>query len=323
MRILITGIDGFVGSHAAEYLMKLGDVEIHGLLHPQSDGHNIESIRSHLSLHTADVTDVSTLRALFLATKPSRVIHLAGQAYVPTSFMDPLSTFRVNIMGGLSVLEAARGLQEETGVTPEILLISTGEVYGQSTTGMLAETSPLRPGNPYAASKASIDLIGQEYRHAFGLGVKVVRPFNHIGPRQNPAFVCSDFGRQFAMIESGKKSAVIDAGNLDAFRDFTDVRDVVRAYWAILECSSDYPVFNVCSSRAVSIGDVIHEFEAAAGFRVEVRVDETRRRKGENLYLIGDNGRLKKATGWEPLIPFRKTIIDVYNYWRYELAVPR
>jgi GDP-mannose 4,6-dehydratase len=320
MRVLITGIDGFVGSHAAEFLSSLGGVEIHGLVFPGSDGKNIASLRSHIALHAGDVSDVSTLRALFLAIKPERVIHLAGQAFVPTSFRDPIATYRINIMGGLSVLEAARGLSEETGNAPDIILVSTGEVYGPASLPLVAEDAPLEPQNPYAASKASIDLIGQDYGRSFGLSVKIVRPFNHAGPRQNPVFVCSDFGRQFAMIEAGKKKAVIDAGNIDVFRDFTDVRDVVRAYWAILERRPAHSVFNVCSSRAVSIGDIIHEFEVAAGFRVEIRRDELRRRKTDVARRIGNNARLRSETGWEPGIPLRQTISDVFNWWRNELS---
>ena len=252
MKVLVTGIDGFVGSHAAEYLLGLGGVELHGTHFPRQKTGNIDHLRGRITLHETDIVDADALRQIFMALRPDKVVHLAGQAFVPTALRDPFGTFNVNIMGGVALLDAARHQAQATGAGPDILLVSSGEVYGKSHLEPISEDSPVRPENPYAVSKASVDLIGQEYRRTFGLRVSVVRPFNHAGPRQSPVFVSSDFGRQFALIAASKQEPVIRAGNIEARRDFTDVRDVVRAYWAILTHPSEHMVFNLCSGRIVA-----------------------------------------------------------------------
>ncbi|HTR98586.1 MAG TPA: GDP-mannose 4,6-dehydratase, partial [Bacteroidota bacterium] len=248
-------------------------------------------------------------------------IHLAGQAYVPTALRDPIGTFAVNIMGGVAVLDAARRQAEATGTGPGVLLVSSGEVYGKLHREPISEDSPVRPENPYAVSKASVDLIGQEYRRTFGVRVSVVRPFNHAGPRQNPAFVCSDFGRQFALIAEGKGAPVVRAGNLESRRDFTDVRDVVRAYWAILTHSSPHTVFNLCSGRVVAIRELIDLFQEAAGFRVTVTAEPDRARSGDAPFVAGSYERLRSATGWQPEIPLSRTLADVLAYWREKIRL--
>jgi GDP-4-dehydro-6-deoxy-D-mannose reductase len=193
-------------------------------------------------------------------------------------------------------------------------------VYGKSNLEPISEDSPVRPENPYAVSKASVDLIGQEYRRTFGLRVSVVRPFNHAGPRQSPVFVSSDFGRQFALIAASKQEPVIRAGNIEARRDFTDVRDVVRAYWAILTHPSEHMVFNLCSGRIVAIRDLIDIFQEVSGIRVTVLSEASRTRGGDAPLIAGSFARLNQATGWEPRIPLAQTLSDVYSYWKEEIG---
>jgi len=316
MRVLITGIDGFVGSHAAEYLLGIGGMEIHGTHFPGQKTGNIDHLEGRITLHETDIVDAETVRGIFLEVRPDKVIHLAGQAFVPTALRDPFGTFNVNIMGGVAVLDAARLQADARGGGPDLLLVSSGEVYGKLHLEPISEDSPVRPENPYAASKASVDLIGQEYRRTFGVRVSVVRPFNHAGPRQSPVFVASDFGRQFALIAAGKNEPVIHAGNLETRRDFTDVRDVVRAYWAILTHTSSHTVFNLCSGHIVSIRDLIGIYQEVTGIRVTVR-SEPARVRGEDAPLIaGSYARLHGATGWDPAIPLKKTLSDVFAYWR-------
>ena len=322
MRVLITGIDGFVGSHAAEYLLGIGGMEIHGTHLPRQKTGNIDHLGGRITLHEADIVDAEALRGIFLEVRPDKVIHLAGQAFVPTALRDPFGTFNVNIMGGVAVLDAARLQASKAGKGPDLLLVSSGEVYGKLHLEPISEDSPVRPENPYAASKASVDLIGQEYRRTFGVRVSVVRPFNHAGPRQSPVFVSSDFGRQFALIAAGKNEPVIHAGNLETRRDFTDVRDVVRAYWAILTHPSAHTVFNLCSGRIVSIRELIEIYQKVTGIHVTVR-SEPARVRGEDAPLIaGSYMRLHEATGWDPGIPLETTLSDVFAYWKAVLGSP-
>jgi len=174
---------------------------------------------------------------------------------------------------------------------------------------------PAAPANPYAASKASIDLIAQQYASSFGLGVIVARPFNHAGPRQSPLFVCSDFGRQFAQFASSGKEPTLVVGNLDAARDFTDVRDVVRAYWMLLEKTSSEVVFNICSGKAVKIRDIVSMYEKISGQQVRITPSEERLRRRDIPVIVGSYDRLRAVTGWSPRIPLFQTLSDVFSYW--------
>jgi GDP-4-dehydro-6-deoxy-D-mannose reductase len=319
MRTLITGIDGFVGSHLAEYLLGIGGVEVHGIVVDPGKTPNLTHVRSSLTLHRADVLDSGQILQLVSTIRPERILHLAGQAYVPASFDDPASTFHTNIIGGVSVLEAARKTAQQGNVNPSVLIVSTGEVYGRvepPERQPITEESPLAPNNPYAASKAGIDLIAQQYHRSFGVDVIVVRPFNHAGPRQSPIFVCSDFGKQLAEIALGKRAPTMKVGNIDTKRDFTDVRDVVRAYWSLFDRNSDNDVFNVCSGRAIAIREILDMLRDIAGVSVDVVREQHRVRPYDVPMVVGSYDRLKRATGWSPSIPIRKTLEDVFEDWR-------
>jgi GDP-4-dehydro-6-deoxy-D-mannose reductase len=320
MRVLVTGIDGFVGSHAAEFLSGLDGVEVHGTILPAGQAKHIEHLRERIHLHEADIVDEARIEQVFMNVRPDRVIHLAGQAFVPTSVTDPVGTFRVNVMGGVAVLDAARLVGERTGKQPAVLVVTTGEVYGKVPRSPVGEDAPLNPLNPYAASKASLDIIARNYRGTFGVRATVVRPFNHAGPRQSPVFVASDFGRQFALIAEGKAEPVIHAGNLDPERDFTDVRDVVRAYWAVLSHPDRHEVYNVCSGNVVAVRDLIALYEDVTGIRVTVQTESRRARPNDVAFIAGSFERLRSATGWAPAIPLRQTLDDVFAYWRTEVA---
>lgn len=320
MRVLVTGIDGFVGSHMAEFLLAIPNVEVHGTVLDPMQTANIKHILDHLHLHTADILDRGRLVSLIEQITPDRIIHLAGQAFVPNAFADPTSTFYANIMGGVHVLEAARLLKARMNASPSVLVVSTGEVYGKVDRLPITEDFPLCPNNPYAASKASIDLIAQQYRVSFDLPVTVVRPLNHAGPRQNPLFVCSDFGKQFAEIAAGKRPPQLRVGNVRAQRDFTDVRDVVRAYWVLLEHKEPDMVYNVCSGRPLVVEAVLSMFQEISGIKVEIISEERRLRSYDVPVVYGSYDRLKLATGWAPSIPIRQTLSDVYEYWRQHIS---
>jgi GDP-4-dehydro-6-deoxy-D-mannose reductase len=320
-RVLVTGIDGFVGSHLAEMLLGEG-VEVHGTIPEPEPSQHILPIAGQLRLHRADVLDAPRIEQLVASVRPARIIHLAGQAYIPASVTDPASTFRTNVMGGVTVLDAARSRLKHDDTGPSVLIVSSGEVYGAVDQSLLPmrEDLPLRPANPYAASKAAIDLIAQEYHHTFGVDVIVARPFNHAGPRQSSLFVCSDFARQIARMALGKAPATMNVGNLDPERDFADVRDVVRAYWMLFDRKTDERVFNVCSGTSVRIGAIVDMLRDLSGIQVEVVVDKTRVRQGEVTRIVGSADRLKNATGWTPVYPLRQTLADVMAYWKAELS---
>jgi GDP-4-dehydro-6-deoxy-D-mannose reductase len=320
MRVLVTGIDGFVGSHVAEFLLTIPNVEVFGTVFDPTLTFNIRQIEHSLSLHTVNLIDRDRTVNLIEQIKPDRIIHLAGQAFVPAAFADPVSTFQANIMGGINVLDAARMLSLKTNAAPSVLVVSTGEVYGKVDRLPITEDFPLSPNNPYAASKASIDLIAQQYRASFGVPVVVVRPFNHAGPRQSPLFVCSDFGKQFAEIAAGKRPPELHVGNIHAQRDFTDVRDVVKAYWLLLGHAAPDVVYNVCSGQPLAIETLLSMFQEIAGLKVSIVSEKQRMRSYDVRVVIGSYDRLKKATGWAPAIPIRKTLGDVYDYWQRHIA---
>jgi GDP-4-dehydro-6-deoxy-D-mannose reductase len=316
MRVILTGIDGFVGSHAAEFLLRIPGVEVHGIVLDPANVPNITHIRNSLHLHKADILESGRLASLFAELKPDRVIHLAGQAFVPASFADPVPTFRANVLGGVHVLEAARLLKDKA---PALVVVSTGEIYGRTDRVPVAEDFPLAPNNPYAASKAGIDLIAQQYAETFGLRVIVPRPFNHAGPRQSPVFVCSDFAKQIAEVAAGRRKPEIRVGNIDTQRDFTDVRDVVRAYWLLLERNAT-GVFNVCAGRPLAVRKVLESLASIAAVRIDIITEQTRLRSYDIPVIYGSNRKLADATGWKAEIPLEQTLRETYEYWKAEIG---
>jgi GDP-4-dehydro-6-deoxy-D-mannose reductase len=324
MRVLVTGIEGFVGTHLAEYLLGLRDVEVHGTMLGPVPPATVEQMTPELRLRQADILDSSRIEEVFRDVRPDRVVHLAGQAFVPTAVQDPAGTIRTNVMGTVSILEALRKLAERDRTRPAAMIVSSGEIYGNVPPQRqpITEEQAPAPGNPYASSKASVDLLAQSYRRTYGLDVTVARPFNHAGPRQSPTFVCSEFGRHFAEFALQQKPPVLKVGDVESRRDFTDVRDVVRAYWMLFERSGEEYVFNVCSGVAHAIREVIEIYSEISGITPEVVTDATKVRPYGALALVGSNQRLCRATGWIPGITFRTTLEDVFRYWQREIARP-
>jgi len=322
MRVLITGIDGFVGSHMVDYLLALKGVEVCGTTITRDPGVNLRATASQLRLVQADIRETHEVEQAFSHLLPDRVIHLAAQPFVPASLEDPAGTLRTNLSGTLSVLEAVRTLRDAGRGNPSLIVVSSSEVYGSAGAGGVAmgEETLLAPANPYAASKAGADLVAQAYRTAYELDVTVVRPFNHAGPRQNPSFVCSSVGRQLAEISLGIRPPLLVVGNTEARRDFTDVRDVVRAYWTLFGRTGEHSVFNVCSGEAHAIGEIIALYQDIAGLAVEVVVDPARLRHRDAPLLVGSYTRLHSATGWRPTVSFTDTLRDVFQYWRTTLT---
>ncbi len=295
MRSLITGGSGFVGKWLAEHLRDLGD--------------EVVAIDSEV-----DVTDPAGLLSAVSAARPDAIYHLAALTHVGNSWDEPLRVLEVNVIGTAALLAAAR----ECGSDPRILVTSSAEVYGAVTDPALlplSEESPTAPLSPYAASKLAAEAVVAQAFLGCGQHVITVRPFNHIGPAQSPRFAVSALAKRIVEADR-RRAATIPVGNLSARRDFTDVRDVVRAYRLLIESGQPGTVYNVCSGRDVSIGGIADVLLDLAGATLGLETDPSLVRPVEVPVLRGDPGRLAGATGWKPEIPLEKTLADVLVYWR-------
>jgi len=322
MRALITGINGFVGGYLADYLLSEGRYEVWGLA--RAPERVPAALSGRMGLVYADLNDAEATAQALLAVQPALIFHLAGQPFVPESFRDPAGTLSTNILGALHLFLPII----EHRLPARVLVVGTNEEYGAITPDDLPvdEDTPLRPANPYGVSKAAQSLLAQQYASSHGLDIIRVRPFTHIGPRQNERFVTAAFARQIARIECGLQPPVMQVGNLSAQRDFTDVRDIVRAYALAAERGERGVVYNVGSGRAVMVGDLLEMLLEASATRVEVQVNPALMRPIDIPVVVCDPRRIQAQTGWAPRIPLRQTLHDILVYWREtvrrELARP-
>ncbi len=312
-RALITGIAGFVGSHLAELLIQEG-YEIHGLCRPRSKMDHIESISGKLHLEDADLLDSHSLYTTLSRIKPDYIFHLAAQSFVPTSWVSPSVTLEVNIVGSANLFEAVR----QADIDPVIQIACSSEEYGlvHEDEVPITENNPLRPLSPYAVSKVAMDYLGYQYYQSYKVKIVRTRGFNHTGPRRGETFAESNFAKQIAMIEKGKQDPVIHVGNLDAKRDYTDVRDMVRAYLLAVQKCDPGDVYNICTGKAIRIGDMLDMLLSYSKIKVDVKPDPSRMRPSDVPVLIGDNSKFVAKTGWKDTVPFEKTMEDLLNYWR-------
>lgn len=313
MRVLITGITGFAGSHLAEYLLSK-NCEVFGTVRWRSKTENIEHIKNKITLIECDIRDASSVKKAIKNVLPERIFHLAAQSFVVTSWVVPAETLLTNIIGELNIFEAVR----ELNINPLIQIACSSEEYGlvEPSEIPIKEENPLRPLSPYAVSKVAQDLLAYQYYKSYNLNIVRTRAFNHSGPRRGDVFVDSNFAKQIAEIEKGKKPPVIEVGNLEAKRDFTDVRDIVRGYWLALEKGDIGDVYNICSGRAYSIREVLQMLLKISKIEVEIKEDKERFRPSDVPILVGDNTKFVKKTGWRPEIPYEQTLLDMLNYWR-------
>lgn len=312
MKALITGISGFVGSHLAEYLLSR-NVEVTGTIRHRSRMDHIRHLKS-VQLMECELRDPFSVETLLAKVKPDLIFHLAAQSFVPTSWNSPVDTIHNNVAGQVNIFEAVRRLDLDC----KIQIACSSEEYGhvEPHEVPIKETNPLRPLSPYAVSKVAQEYLGYQYHKSYGLHVIPTRTFNHTGPRRGENFVTSNFAKQIAEIEAGKKPPVIMVGNLLAKRDFTDVRDVVRAYWMALEKGVPGESYNIASGQCCTIREMLDLLLSFSSLEIEVKEDPERLRPSDVEILLGDYSKFNKATGWRPEIPFRKTMEDLLNYWR-------
>jgi GDP-4-dehydro-6-deoxy-D-mannose reductase len=306
--ILITGAAGFVGSHLAALCAERSERVI-GL------GRGAQpEIRGLDGWERADLADASGTREALARVKPERVFHLAAEASVARSWEAPAAVVSSNVDATLNLLEAVRLETPEAAV----LVACSGEEYGPPARLPVDESHPLRPFNPYAASKAMVDVLAGSYADAHGLRVVRTRAFNHTGPGQSDTYVVSSFARQIAEAEAAQPSggsAEIRTGNLDARRDFSDVRDVVRAYWLALD-RAEPGAYNVCSGRATAVSDILTGLAGHSSLEITWRADPSRMRDNEVMEIAGSHEKLTQATGWRPEIDLSETLRDVLEFWR-------
>lgn len=314
MRVLITGATGFAGRHLTSYCAGRGD-DVHALVRAGREG----AVGPGAVPHVAELRDHAALAALLRELSPDGVVHLAGASSVGASFAEPLQTWDVNLGGTLALLEALRA---EAPDTPA-LIVTSGEIHGRVPVEQLPVTpeTPLRPLSPYGASKAAADLAAGQYRAAYGVRAVRVRAFNHVGPGQDPRFVLPNVARQIARAEAaGAERVEVIVGNLDTRRDFTDVRDIVRAYALLLERGDPDAVYMACTGRSLPVRDLIEGLAPLARIPVTFRSDGGLRRAGEQPDLYGSPARLAADTGWRPEIPIDTTLADTLDWWRERVA---
>jgi GDP-4-dehydro-6-deoxy-D-mannose reductase len=292
MSVLVTGLTGFVGSHFAQ-LTRAVDLAEHG--------------------RWVDLRDSERVRAAVQSIAPQAVLHLAAQSSVPASVEDPRQTYEINFLGTLNLLQALRDARFQG----TMLYVGSADVYGAvpETQLPITEQCPARPLNPYAVSKVAAEALCYQWSRSSEFKIVVARPFNHIGPRQSTQFAVSDFARQIVAARKGKAPRRLRIGDIDTTRDFTDVRDIVRAYLALLRSGRNGEAYNVCSGTERRLRDIIGALCGICGIEVEVEVAAERLRPSEQRRMRGSFDKLRADTGWAPVIPFESTLRDIVDYW--------
>ena len=314
VRALITGITGFAGSFLTEHLLTHENIEIFGLGLPNTGPGHIAHLLDRVHLSTGSLDNGHWVRQVIAETHPDCVFHLAAQAAPSLSIADPTATIITNVIGQVNLFQAC--LAEH--MNPTILVIGSGDEYGlvQPEDLPIIESTSFRPTNPYAVSKIAQDMLGLQYFLAHGLRCVRVRPFNHIGPRQSDVFVVSSFARQVAEAEAGLQPPLISVGNLESARDFTDVRDMVRAYWLAITMGVPGEVYNIGSGIAYGIRDILNQLVSMSRIPLQVHVDPAKLRATDVPEVRCDCARFARLTGWLPAIPMEKTLVDILDYWR-------
>ena len=309
---LIVGGGGFVGRHLLAELLRQPDNDVHVTKLPH------ETATTDAIWHDLDVCDANAVTDLIQQIGPTSIFHLAAQSSVARSWTSPDLTIDVNVKGSLHVLDAAHSLAR----TPRVLLVGSSDEYGTTAQqqSVLAEDSPTRPMNPYAMTKVAQNSLGTIYAKAFDLPVVMVRAFNHIGPGQPEGFVVSDFCRQVALIEAKLQPPILQVGNLNARRDFSDVRDIVRAYSALIQTGKPGVTYNVGSGKSLAISELLDLILSCSTVKISVQVDESKLRPIDISDSCADTTRITSDCGWQPVIPLKQSVLETLNWWRQRIT---
>lgn len=311
MKALITGIDGFVGGYLLEYLLKQ-DIDVWGTT--LEDSKKSEEKFSQAQVRQMDITNKDQVKAVLEKCKPDYIFHLAAQSSAAISWKKTKLTMEVNINGTINLLDSVR----ELNIKPRILLIGSSEEYGYVKPKDIPvnENQTLEPGNPYAVSKIAQSMIGKVYARAYNMDIVMVRAFNHIGPGQSPTFVASDFAKRIAEIEKGLLEPTLLVGNLEAERDFTDVRDIVKAYYELATKGNSEELYNVGSGNSYKIKKILDVLLSLTNSEIKVENDPNRMRPSDVPIVKCDDSKLKNLIGWAPKYSIQQTLEDVLEYWR-------
>jgi len=308
-KALIIGGAGFVGNYLINHIAD----ELKWNVFVTKMSHE-KSINDKAEVYDLDILDKIQISKVLEEIRPDYIFHLAAQSSVALSWKNPGLTIDVNIKGSVNVMDAVRELDYK----PRMLFIGSGEEYGQikPNESPIKEDNVVRPGNIYAATKACQNMIGKLYSDAYDMDIMMVRAFNHIGPNQAPMFVVADFCKQVVEIERGEKAPIIFTGNLTAKRDFTDVRDVVRAYGMLIQKGQKGETYNIGSGHAIAIGEILDKILHITDVKIETKVDTKKLRPVDIPIIEADTKKIRECTGWEPKIPLDRTLTETLEYWR-------
>ena len=315
MKVLITGITGMVGSHLADYILNNHpDAEVSGVVRWRSPLDNIRQRLDDITLIQGELRDLSSMIQVINQVQPDRIFHLAAQSFVPISYESPGDTFTVNVIGSINLLDAVRNV----GIDPIIHMCSSAEVYGNVDESMvpITENTPFNPASPYAVSKVGQDMLGNQYHISYGMKIIRTRMFTHSGPRRGNIFAESAFAKQIAEIELGVIPGPVMVGNLESIRTYADVRDAVRAYWALLDFCSVGEVYNIGGNRTLTIGEMLEILKSFASVPIEHEVDPSLLRPSDVTLQIPENSKFRDETGWEPEYSMEQTMEDLLNFHR-------
>lgn len=315
MKALITGITGFAGSYLAEHLASTKRYDISGTYLLEESLVNVGNIKNKLNLIKADLSEEEKVFKIIKDVSPDVIFHLAALTSPFDSFKNPTQTLTNNISLQINLLE---GIRKYNLLNTKILIVSSADIYGlvKKEDLPIDEQTPLTPTSPYSVSKIAQDFLGLTYFLSYKLKIVRVRPFNHIGPRQSPSFVVSSFAKQIVEIEKGKRQPVLHVGNLETKRDFTNVKDMVRAYTLAIEKGKYGEAYNVGSGVSYRIFDILDKLVTMSSSKIKIEKDRTLFRPSDNPDLLCDSSKFTKLTGWKPQISIETTLKDTLDYWR-------
>lgn len=319
MRVLITGSEGFAGSHLVEHCLAEGD-EVWGTCAPGARASNLSHLLDQITLRVGDLSKHDFIHGVLNETRFDVIYHLAAVSFVPDSERGPARAYEINVLAGIHTLEAVRTEHKHA----KIVLASSAEVYGhvKPENMPIMETQPIAPVNIYASGKAALELAAHPFVTMYGMNVTIARPFNHTGPRQRTDFVCSTFAHQVAKIEAGGEK-VIHVGDLSPKRDFSDVRDIARGYRLLAQHGEAGVAYNLASGQSVAVKDVLDMLVQMSRVKVEVKTDPARVRHTQVMEVRGSYDKIHERCGWKPEMPLEKTLRDLLNWHRDTIVQPR